>query len=176
MSSKTLILGGARSGKSKIAQKLAGEHINTEFENVSMIVTADIYDEEMLVRIDKHRATRPQHWQVIESDKSLATAICNTKSENIKLIDCLTLWLTKFYIQEKPDEKGIEFYWQEFINQLSETNSPVIIVSNELGQGIVPISASARDFRDRLGFFHQELAQLCNSVYFVIAGIPQKIK
>jgi adenosylcobinamide kinase/adenosylcobinamide-phosphate guanylyltransferase len=180
------ILGGARSGKSRLAENIAkslSENIKNDqaCNNILYIATAQADDDEMTKRINKHQKDRPSSWQLIEEPQNLAKVIrqyaCN---DNILLIDCLTLWLSNCLCQQ-----GREYWLQQkqaFIDTLlavqksSVKNSTIILVSNEVGHGIVPLGELSREFVDQSGWLHQELAEISDQVDFVIAGIAMALK
>lgn len=171
----TLILGGARSGKSKFAENLALKTIK-ENQKIAYIATAKkTSDKEMQKRITKHIERRGQEFITYEDELALGKTIQKcAKIHKIILIDCLTLWLTNLYFAKNNDmDKSI----QDLKTTLEKTKHvKIIMVSNEIGLGIVPQNTLARDFRDDLGELHQEIASLCNEVYFITAGLPLKIK
>jgi adenosylcobinamide kinase/adenosylcobinamide-phosphate guanylyltransferase len=177
-----LILGGARSGKSRLAENIA-KKAESEGLTVCYLATAQAHDEEMTQRIIQHQDERPQHWALLESPLYLAEAIKEAlQKSDCVLVDCLTLWLsnclchqdTEFYAQQKA--KLMEFL-QSFINDIHGNKSKkLIFVSNEVGHGIVPMGELSRQFVDQAGWLHQELAALANQVDFVMAGLPLKLK
>jgi len=165
---KQLVLGGARSGKSAFAEKqaLASE------KKVIYIATATANDEEMQRRIMQHKKQRPKHWHLVEEPLLLAQALLeNDSSEHCILVDCLTLWLSNSLADHSSHEKQSELL--EIIPQLK---SEIIFVSNEVGQGIVPLGEITRKFVDESGRLHQRLAKVCDQVYFITAGIAQTLK
>lgn len=171
-----LLLGGARSGKSSYAQKLA----ITMGGNVIFIATGEPLDNEMKNRIDKHKKSRPKKWKTIEAPKNIGQII-KENAENIGtiLIDCVTLLVSNLLCSE-PDypnaKKRIINEVNELINAMKVTKSNVILVSNEVGLGLVPDNKMGRHYRDLLGKVNQILADNADEIYFMIAGIPLKIK
>ena len=168
---KELVLGGARSGKSGYAQQQA---LASQLPMI-YVATATAGDSEMQQRIERHRADRPTHWQLIEEPIALAsTIIANTSPESCILVDCLTLWLSNLLVAD--DEQ----FMQNEINQLCEVvpvvQGRLILVSNETGLGIIPMGELTRRYCDEVGMLHQRLAQLCDHVTFMVAGLPQKLK
>jgi adenosylcobinamide kinase/adenosylcobinamide-phosphate guanylyltransferase len=166
-----LILGGARSGKSRFAERLASESGN----NVVYLATATAGDEEMAARIDHHRRQRPADWQLCEEPVHLAHALQSVCTPHATvLVDCLTLWLTNVLFHDDA------FLWQRerdaLMTLLPTLPGQLLLVSNEIGQGIVPLGAGNRRFVDELGWLHQDIAQLANKAWFVIAGLPQLLK
>jgi adenosylcobinamide kinase/adenosylcobinamide-phosphate guanylyltransferase len=168
---KTLILGGVRSGKSRLAEEMA---ITTN-KPVIYIATAQARDNEMRERIDKHRKHRPKHWQVIEEPIQLAKFI-NQKSEkdNCVLVDCLTLWLTNLLMLEDKNRFENEIVALEKV--VNEISTDLILVSNETNMGIIPMGDLSRVYCDSAGHLHQQLAKVCDRVILTIAGLPQHLK
>ena len=180
-----LVLGGARSGKSRFAENLA-KQAETEELKVCYLATAQAHDKEMQQRITQHQADRPQHWPLVESPlylaKSLEQAI---KTNDCVLVDCLTLWLSnclcqqdrEFYTQQK---NALMHFLQSFINDEQPLKvakaKRIIFVSNEVGHGIVPMGELSREFVDQAGWLHQELGVLANQVDFIMAGLPLNLK
>ena len=165
----TLVLGGARSGKSRFAERLATE----SGKALCYMATAQAYDDEMRDRIHLHQTTRGTGWRTIEAPLDLAAELSRASSEQtIILVDCLTLWLSNLMGQSTDIDGAFDKLMACFDN----LPGPVILVSNEVGQGIVPDNALARQFRDHAGRLHQRIATRADNVYFVIAGIAQKIK
>lgn len=166
-----LILGGARSGKSRWAEQLA---IDSD-QQVVYLATATAGDDEMAERIDHHRRQRPSHWQLREEPLHLAETLRSTCAENTTvLVDCLTLWLTNalFHADESlwPREREV------LLATLPTLPGQILLVSNEIGQGVVPMGAANRRFVDELGWLHQDVARLADKAWFVIAGLPQLLK
>ena len=180
MSELTFIIGGARSGKSAFAMKLAKKQ-----KHVCYIATADsghasqIDDGEMLERIQKHRKNRPADWETVEAPLALDKAVSNLNGTfDVVLIDCITLYVTNMLLGGS-EEAGDE-YIIDAINKLcivcKKIPSHVIIVSNEVGYGIVPDNVISRRFRDIAGYANQIVAKEADNVYLVTAGIETKIK
>ncbi|OHV11878.1 bifunctional adenosylcobinamide kinase/adenosylcobinamide-phosphate guanylyltransferase [Kushneria phosphatilytica] len=168
-----LILGGARSGKSAFAEKLAMDHAGP----VTYIATAQPLDAEMQARIESHRAQRPTHWQLQETPLGLArTLACIDQPDQLMLVDCLTLWVTNALLAEETGST----WASEYNELLALLDSPiagrVLLVSNEVGQGITPIEALSRRFIDETGRLHQALATRADRVWWVVAGLPQCLK
>jgi len=168
--SLTLILGGARSGKSHFAEQLA---LKSNLE-VIYIATATVTDKEMATRIAHHQQQRPAHWQTVESPVYLADTLQTcAKSDTCLLVDCLTLWLNNCLFNENI---CWETQKQAFLEQITTLQGQQILVSNEVGQGIVPMGEVSRRFVDESGRLHQALAQLADQVIWVVAGLPQVLK
>lgn len=172
MEKLTFILGGARSGKSSYAVELA-KRLN---KDVTFIATASRKDKEMQERIKKHRLSRPSHWKVIEEGRNISAVLSklNNKDEVI-LIDCLGLFVSNL-MMDNLDDKKIEEKIKELIEIIKGRALSAILVSNEVGSGIVPDNALARRFRDLLGLSNQLLAKSADKVVLVQSGIPITIK
>ncbi len=158
----TLVLGGARSGKSAYAEVLLG--------GGTYLATAEAGDAEMAARIAAHRARRGEAWRTVEEPLELAAALA--KCEGPVLVDCLTLWLTNIMQAGRDVDAEV----QALVAALQELAGPVVLVSNEVGQGIVPDNALAREFRDRAGRLNQEVAAVAGRVVLVAAGLPLVLK
>lgn len=168
-----LILGGARSGKSGYAERQAA----ALGERVVVVVTATASDGEMAERIARHRADRPSHWQTLECGDQLVTALASpgAASASAIIVDCLTLWLGQLLLDD--DDGRLECEVDGLLQLISGwQGAPLLLVSNEVGLGIVPESPLARRFRDEAGRLHQRLATLADKVTLVVAGIPLCIK
>ena len=166
----TLILGGARSGKSVFGEKLA---LNKHSKPI-YIFTAQSFDGEMDERIRIHKDRRKkQSWQDVEATINLPAAISElSKKEKVILVDCLSLWLTNLIINERNIDRDIT----EFLNALEKSPGDVILVSSEVGLGIVPDNEMSREFRDNLGSLHQRVAAISETVIMMVAGIPMVVK
>lgn len=168
-----LITGGVRSGKSCFAQSLSD---NMEGRKV-FLATAQALDEEMKSRIEQHKKERPSGWDTIEEDKHLTTAIKNCKGKyEVILIDCLTMWISNLLLNSSLTESEILEEVTALIALCKTIQSTILIVSNEVGSGIVPAQKVSRLFRDCLGRANQEIASKADEVYLVTAGIPFKLK
>ena len=166
---KELILGGARSGKSALAERLAAE----SGLDVVYIATATAGDAEMAGRIAHHRERRPAAWELVEEPSHLAAALRNAAAPGrCLLVDCLTLWLNNVI----ADEALFQQERAALLETLPALPGRVILVSNEVGMGIVPLGELTRRYCDEAGRLHQELAQLCDRVTFVAAGLPLVLK
>ena len=169
--SHIFVLGGARSGKSAFAEKLTLDQSNTS--KCIYLATSQIWDEEMRARVDLHKDRRGSEWETTEAPLALAETLLEQSQKDIPiLVDCLTLWLTNLMMEERD----ISAECDSLIKAISTINTPIIFVSNEVGQGIVPDNKMARDFRDHAGILHQKLASAVDQVYFVTAGLPSKLK
>lgn len=167
---KTLVLGGVRSGKSRHAEQLAARHGG----RVAVIVTATAGDEEMATRIAAHRARRSRHWHVVEEPIALGRTLAElARRDSVVLVDCLTLWLTNVLTQ--PDG-CVQRESDALLAAVQSVQGSVILVSNEVGAGIVPVNELARRFIDVAGSLHQRLAQACDQVVWMVAGVPVTVK
>ena len=168
---RSLILGGARSGKSACAERLA----SASGLNVVYIATAQANDTEMAARIAHHRASRPAHWQSVEEPLALAAALRqHARTDRCLLVDCLTLWLSNLLGQD--DEARFAQERDALLETLPALEGELLLVSNEVGLGIVPMGALTRRFVDEAGRLHQALAARCEQVLFVAAGLPLVLK
>jgi len=167
----TLVLGGARSGKSRIAQELAG----ASSLPVVYIATATALDEEMATRIEHHQHNRPSEWRLLECPLDLAAALQEeTQQPQTILVDCLTLWLNN-QLFEYP-EQDFSALFDALVNSLNANNANVIFVANEVGLGIIPLGEVSRKFVDEAGRLNQQLARISDKVLFVAAGLPLSLK
>lgn len=164
-----LVLGGARSGKSRhaltLTESAGSEHI--------FIATAEALDDEMSQRIQKHEADRGASWKTVEAPLALADAIDETQgSQSAVLVDCLTLWLSNIMLARL----NVTAETERLVRSIQTVARPLILVSNEVGMGIVPESTLGRKFRDEQGRLNQEVAKVCDRVDFVAAGLPITLK
>lgn len=165
----TLILGGARSGKSAYAEKLAAMHRGRRI----YLATAQARDAEMQERIKAHRQRRGEGWKLIEEPVNIAPIMAGYQDiDTFILVDCLTLWLSN--LMEKNGD--VESETQLLIHALTQSQATIVLVSNEVGLGIVPDNALARAFRDAAGRLNQQIATACNEVVFMAAGLPLYMK
>jgi adenosylcobinamide kinase/adenosylcobinamide-phosphate guanylyltransferase len=172
---RELILGGARSGKSAYAERQA----ELTGMPVTYIATAQVWDEEMAARIRHHQERRPQHWCLIESPFYLAQALQErTASGHCVIVDCLTLWLAQWVCPDckPPQDRTWEQERSAFLELLPTLPGKVILVSNEVGMGIVPMGEINRRFQDEQGRLNQAVATICEQVHFIAAGLPLKLK
>ena len=180
---KTFVLGGARSGKSSLAARWALERSQEVCCIVTAVATGAGADSEMQARIARHREQRPAHWRVREEPLHLGAAIREESSEGtLLLVDCLTLWTANclwppsLTPQATADSAGWRRECEELLRALRACPREVILVSNEVGTGIVPENASARLFRDEQGWINQAVAAECDAVFLVAAGLPLRLK
>lgn len=166
-----LILGGARSGKSRLAEHLALE----SGLPVTYIATSQPLDGEMTERIAHHRARRPVDWALVEEPLALARVLReNARKGHCILVDCLTLWLTNLLMQD--DAARLIEERDALLDCLATLPGRVLLVSNETGLGIVPLGDLSRRYVDEAGWLHQALAERCQRVSFVVAGLPMVLK
>ena len=165
-----LVLGGARSGKSRIAQDLAEAHAGP----LTFVATAEVFDAEMADRVARHKADRGERWTLAEVPLDLPQFL---QSDDVKLgtilVDCLTVWLGNLMHHEKDIAVAIDDLAAALYTQRS---APLYLVSNEVGQGIVPDNAMARAFRDHAGRLNQRVASVADEVLFVTAGLTHVLK
>ena len=167
---KELILGGARSGKSALAEKRAGD----SGKQVIYLATATAGDDEMADRIKFHQQQRPNDWLLIEEPLELTQILKQHANTNICiLVDCLTLWLTNVLLMDEP---RLQEKKRELLDSLLILPGDIIFVSNEVGSGIIPADALSRRFCDEAGRLHQQLAASCDRVTLVVAGLAQQLK
>jgi adenosylcobinamide kinase / adenosylcobinamide-phosphate guanylyltransferase len=172
----TLILGGARSGKSRFAQRLAAPAPRVCY--LATLVPGD--DAEMLARTARHRAERPSAWRTVEEPLALADAVeLASREADAVLVDCLTLWLSNLSWEHRDSEPArLEAVLQSQLRRIAGAarSCHIILVSNEVGSGTVPESAVARAFRDLQGFLNQWVAEAAGEVILVVAGLPLYLK
>ena len=163
-----LIIGGARSGKSALAEQRA---IESGLETI-YVATATVGDQEMAARIAHHRQRRPAQWRTVEEPAELAAALrAHAGAERLLLVDCLTLWLSNLLLGP-----GLEPERGQLLDTLGDLPGRIILVSNEVGWGIVPINDLARRFADEQGRLNQEVAARSTRVTLVAAGLPLELK
>jgi adenosylcobinamide kinase / adenosylcobinamide-phosphate guanylyltransferase len=168
----TLVLGGVRSGKSRYALQLAAGA-----ERVAFLATAEPReDEEMQRKIERHRAERPEHWTTIEESLNLAAAIESAKGCDLLVIDCLTLFAGKLLEAYADDSTSQAAGIDALCAALKASPFPIILVSNEVGSGVVPASEAGRRYRDLLGEINQRVAAIADHVVLMVAGLPLALK
>ena len=167
------ITGGARSGKSGYAQKLAEQHAG----ELLYVATAEVRDAEMANRVEKHQLVRGKRWLSLEEPVSLAGKIpAAATSCSAILIDCLTLWLSNLLEKYGEDEVLIRQEVEKLLAALATIEATIYIVSNEVGSGIVPENRLARSFRDLAGLMNQQVAEAADEAWLVASGLPLKLK
>lgn len=180
-----LVTGGARSGKSSFAEKLISER----YELISYIATAMPYDDGMKDRIKKHKESRPSNWKTYEIYEEISGRINEISQEsNAVLLDCITVMVTNLILKNDVDwekismdeaneiEKVLSEEVENLINEILKSKMDAVIVTNEIGSGIVPENKLARIFRDMAGRVNQKIAKASSEVYLTVSGIPIKIK
>jgi adenosylcobinamide kinase / adenosylcobinamide-phosphate guanylyltransferase len=170
--SATLILGGVRSGKSRLAERLARE----SDREVVYVATARARDDaEMRARIDAHRERRPAEWRTVEAPLQLASALAaHDAAGRCLLVDCLTLWLTNLLCAD--DESQLARERDALIERLPALRADVVLVAIETSLGVVPLGELTRRFLDEAGVLHQRVAALCDRVLLTVAGLPLTLK
>ena len=173
----TLILGGARSGKSRFAQELAAKL----GKRVLFVATGEALDEEMHARIEAHKRSRSSTWKTLEAPTNVAKALRNKSYDaEVVIIDCMTLLVSNLMGTEDIDaetlEKKVTAELKELVAFMRTREAHFIIVSNEVGLGVVPAYPAGRVYRDALGMANQMLAKNADDVYFMVAGIPIPLK
>jgi len=163
-----LVLGGARSGKSRHAQTLA----EATGLRRTYLATAEARDEEMAARIAQHQAERGEGWRTLEAPLDMPDALGTVADSDVVLVDCLTLWLTNVML----GERAVETETEALVAALAAAQQPVILVSNEVGLGLVPETPLGRAFRDAQGRLNQRMAEEVEEVRFVAAGLPLVLK
>lgn len=168
MEKSILITGGARSGKSELAERLALKPLGRAI----YIATAQAHDTEMEARIATHQARRGTEWQTLNAPFDLCTALQDSDGDSPRLVDCLTLWLANMMLAERNWRSEAE----ALVATLQQQSAPVLFVTNEVGAGIVPENKLARAFRDAAGELNQIVAQACGEVILCVAGYPVRVK
>ncbi len=171
---KELILGGARSGKSALAEQRA----RASGLEVSYIATAEAGDAEMVARVAAHKARRPNRWRLVEEPVTLAAALQQeAAAERCVIVDCLTLWLSNL-LGADPAQAELLFVRERaaLLDALPALPGRIILIGNEVGMGVVPLGPLSRRFCDEAGRLHQDLARLCDRVILTVAGLPHMLK
>jgi adenosylcobinamide kinase / adenosylcobinamide-phosphate guanylyltransferase len=170
--SVTLVLGGVRSGKSRYAQQLA-----ERWGRVVFVATATAIDDEMRGKIDRHRADRPTDWITIEEPLELSEVLSrHDLGCDVIVVDCLTLFAANVLEREGSDDQAIERRVEDLCTGLRMVRCPVVVVSNEVGSGVVPATTSGRRYRDLLGEINQRAARIADDVVLMVAGLPLALK
>jgi adenosylcobinamide kinase/adenosylcobinamide-phosphate guanylyltransferase len=173
MSETILITGGARSGKSRFAESRAEEYPRLR----GYLATAEPRDGEMTLRIDRHRARRGDDWETTEEPLDLSGALCASEGRySVVLVDCITLWLSNLLFHHEGDVARVLGRVRELTELFPGLSTPLIMVTNEVGMGIVPEHPLARSFRDLAGEANQLIAERADQVYVCISGMPLKLK
>jgi adenosylcobinamide kinase/adenosylcobinamide-phosphate guanylyltransferase len=168
----TLVLGGARSGKSSYAEKLA----TLSDQNVVYVATAQIRDRAIQERVSQHQQSRPSEWLTVESPLALGDVLVeHAKQGTTVLVDCLTMWVTNLLCENDASTK-LKKEQHSFFTALKAIKGDVIFVSNEVGMGIIPMGDLTRDYVDIAGRLHQDIAAVADNVVLVVAGLPMMVK
>ena len=168
---KELILGGMRSGKSRLAE----QHAQESGLSVTYLATATAQDDEMRQRIAHHQAQRPGHWRLVEEPIALAAALQRHAAEDrCLLVDCLTLWLTNLLCLD--NELRLRGEMDALLDMLPKLPGSIILVGNETGMGVVPMGELTRRYCDEAGRLHQAIAARCDRVILTVAGLPLNLK
>ncbi len=164
----SLVIGGAASGKSKYAESI----VMSSGLPRSYIATAQVYDTEIEAKVTKHKAQRGSGWQTFETPYAPWDALAKIAPPSAVLLDCVTLWLSNIML----DEQNLDIAKQNLFARLQDFDGHIVIVTNEVGQGVVPDNALARNFRQKQGELNQELAAIADLVVLVTAGLPLALK
>ena len=177
-----LVLGAARSGKTGHALHLAARLAGACDADVVYVATAEALDEEMTERIALHRKERPAHWHTLEAPCELGRRLAGVAANSVIVVDCLTLWLSNALLKDFREAAPLSALptWaaerEAFTNYLARTQHALVLVSNEVGAGIVPLAPVARRFQSEQGWLNQAVARMCEHVTLVVAGIPVSVK
>lgn len=167
-----LFLGGCRSGKSRLAEEFVVSHFSRPCYVATMMKS---HDAELCERIETHQKRRGDSWHLIEEPRDLCLVLLSHQDKDVVLIDCLTLWLTNLLLADLSDHE-IRLEVDELAQAIGSCQSSVVLVANEVGLGIVPDSLLGRRFRDLAGWLNQQVAEVCQRVVFVAAGLPLILK
>ena len=175
---KQLILGGARSGKSSFAEQQAQSLAQKNGFILHYIATALSFDDEMSERIGHHQVRRGSEWSLHEAPYQLSQILSQFTPTDVVLIDCLTLWLNNqiFQLGENANSETLTHFIDELVKSIVQSQAHIMLVSNEVGMGIVPLGEVSRLFVDHAGWMNQAIAKSVDSVTFVAAGLPLKLK
>ena len=168
MTFSVLVTGGTRSGKSIFAEKYAKRLSNSPV----YIATAEEFDVEMKNRIARHKARRGVNWKTVNEPLHIAEALNDTDGQGASVVDCLTIWLNNLIMANLSIDISVE----KLIEAIAKRRDPVILVTNEVGSGIVPDNALARSFRDQAGTMNQKIARAVDELYFCVSGISLRVK
>ncbi len=172
MKKRILITGGCRSGKSRFALNYANQHYSKKL----YLATCQVLDEEMAQRVENHKKIRGPEWQTIEEPVEIANKIRQYGNEvDVILLDCITLWLSNLLMRRMNDPEIMDEI-SRLIDTIKQSQTSLILVSNEVGMGIVPADPLSRRFRDLSGMANQKIAEVVNTVIFMVSGIPFFLK
>ena len=158
----TLLLGGARSGKSTLAVQMA----ERQPAAVTFVATAEPFDDDLRERVARHRLERPQHWTTVESPVQLADAVRSTPSAHLLVVDCLTVWMGNLFAHGIDIPTAVT----SLVDALAARQGPTVVVSNEVGMGIHPETSMGREYRDELGRLNQAVAAVADTTLLLVAG------
>jgi adenosylcobinamide kinase/adenosylcobinamide-phosphate guanylyltransferase len=171
-SSVTLVLGGVRSGKSRYAQQLAERE-----SRVIFVATAKVSDDEMQRKIDRHREERPAEWVTVEEPLELVRVLAEQGPEcDVMVVDCLTIFAANLLEAEGDDRNAVDRRVEALCESLRSVRCSVVLVSNEVGSGVVPAYPSGRRYRDLMGEINQSVARVADDVVLMVAGLPLALK
>jgi len=185
---RALLLGGQKSGKSRQAELLAAQWLARQPDHEAVLLaTATAWDSEMRARIARHQRDRVERvpgMRTVEEPRALAAALAaHSEPQRLLVVDCLTLWLTNWLMPapgDLPQNTPAAQAWREqqalFLQALQQARGPVVLVSNEIGLGVIPLGAEVRAFVDALGTLNQRVAAVCNRVTLMAAGLPLQLK
>lgn len=173
---KQLVLGGVKSGKSKFAEQSAEALLRSEgYDAITLVATAQALDDEMHERIQRHKDDRPELWSVIEEPLRLSRVLSNHgHSNNVLVVDCLTLWLTNLLMLD--DQKALDAELDAFLLAVEAFKGHLILVSNETNMGVMPLGELSRRYCDTIGTLHKKLALITDKVDLIVAGLPLPLK
>lgn len=161
----TLLLGGARSGKSALAVQLASQWDGS----VTFLATASIEDDDFAERVRRHREDRPASWPTVEESRSVATALRTVDASHLVIVDCISLWVSAL-MSDGCDEEGVLAAADELTDALAARTTPTLVVTNEVGMGIHPATPLGREYRDVLGRVNRRIAERADRALLVVAG------
>ena len=164
-----LVTGGIKSGKSSYALELADKYKGEKI----FLATARAFDDEMAQKIERHKAERDDSYKTIEEPIKIGKIISEV-SFTLLVIDCITIWLSNLFFETEPEQRNI--YVNEFLESIKNFNGEIIIVTNEVGSGIIPENKISREYQSELGKLNQEIAKLCDEIYLLVSGVAVKIK
>lgn len=177
MGNVVLVTGGARSGKSTFALQLSARNPATE---KVFIATAVVFDDEMKLRVDNHKKERGSEWKTIESPFELAQTIENLSHQTVSIVDCLTVWLGNVWYKFGDSDETLSLHIDKLSRSIQnwkqQNTGTLILVTNEVGWGIIPSDAATRRYRDWAGKLNQYIGKIASEVYLCVAGVPLEIK
>lgn len=169
MVKKVLVTGGIKSGKSSYALELADQYKGEK----TFLATARAFDTEMAEKIEKHKAERSDDFNTVEEPIEIGK-IVSAIDAKLLVLDCVTIWLSNLFFEKEPEQR--KNCIEEFLQSIKNSSSDLIIVTNEVGGGIIPENKMSREYQSELGKLNQRIAKLCDEVYLLVSGVPLKIK